>query len=332
MLTPRPSLLRQTNISIGNCRRSFAPRFFHTSRPHSGRTLWWHGATLPIAVAMATSCCVLLSAPLARLDSPSSASFDKDQLVKLLKDYPLADLFNSVAAQYFGAPPEKKRNLCAVIAYVWLATIRRRKEEGWQLTAKDVQIISSAIRVLQLDGKGYIPDDWKPRFEEQEEGKLKAMATMTGSSWTGAPPASEDLKTTLTGFHLANFLQNLPQGTSDALHDPNEIFDPELAEGPTQSDFMTLLNPSERILICQALKKAFIVMQKAKMDSGKKAALEAEYLRVLGVEIDAKSEELVEHAMKLAAHFEDLTRKQIIKASKKVVVVNDRNVWPNPLS
>lgn len=123
----------------------------------------------------------------------------------------------------------------------------------------------------------------------------------------------------------------MAQGTSDALQDANEILDPESGEGPTHSEFMTLLNPSERIIICQGLKEAFNVMQKINMDSRARAALEAECLQ-LGLPLDTEVEEVLEHGAKLAEHFEDLTKKQILKASEKVIVVSNRRKWPDPLS
>lgn len=278
---------------------------------------------------MATSFCVLLSAPFTRLDSPTSDPVQA--LRKVLDDDPLVDTFNSWAMHYFAVPPEKQQDICAMIAYLWIVTIPRREKEGWRPTSKDVLLYHSAIRLVHIAGyEKFFASERHHEFAEIEENWLKEMAERTGSSWNGAHPTSENLKTTLTGFKLAGFLHQLSQGTSDAFRDPDEIPDNEVAEGPTKSEFMVLLSPSERLLVCQGVKEAFNLLQKAKMNPGEKAALEAECLE-LGLTISPKTEELLEYAAKLVVHFEDLTRKQILEAREKVVVVNNRKVWPNPL-
>lgn len=118
----------------------------------------------------------------------------------------------------------------------------------------------------------------------------------------------------------------------DAFEDPDGIPDIELGEGPTQPDFVTLLSPSERIMICQGLKEAVNVMERHKMNLEEKSALHADILQLLGITIIPESEEKAQNAAKFAGHFENLTREQLLKANENVVVVDNRRVWPNPLS
>lgn len=208
MLTPRPSPLRQTYTSLRNCRRPPSRGFFQTSRPQTGRASWWPGAALPIAVGVATSFCVLVSAPLARLDSLSGAPLPTFQnLWDALKDYPLVDLFNDLSLKYFTAPPENKQNLGALIALVWRETIHNRVKEGWQPTRNDDLVHWSAVCLLNIYGlEKFSPDPlWQAQFAELEERKLRGIAAMTGSSWAGVSSASEGPQNYYHGLLCCSF-------------------------------------------------------------------------------------------------------------------------------